>query len=236
MGKKLFILILLLCTISGYAQRYEVGGSLGGSNYSGDIGSSTLIIPNAPSIGFIYKYNKNPRISYRGSITIMKLIANDSESNNEIRQGFDISINKTITEFTAGIDFNFLEYQISHWKKAKTPYLIFELAAFQYLKIVDGTLKNPTYTNSIGIALPFGAGYKAQITDNIVVGFEVKVRYSFTDDLDDSQFIKQSEEITSNPENAKFGNSITNDWYAFTGFTFTYTFGRPLYYTTRKTR
>ena len=232
MRKNIFILVFIWITTNSYAQLHEFGPVYGGSNYVGDIGSSALIRPNAPATGLIYKYNRNPRISYRASFTTMKIIADNSESKNEIQQQFDTPINKTVTEFTAGIDFNFLEYEISHWKKTHTPYLIFELAAFHYKKAV-GTAEAYSYKSQMGIALPFGVGYKAQLLDNFVLGFEVRIRYSFTDDLDDSQFYK-NEILKDHPENAKFGDPNTNDWYAFTGFTITYTFGKPLHYTTRR--
>lgn len=232
MKKNLILLVVIWFTTNSYAQRHEFGPVYGGSNYVGDIGPSTLIRPNAPATGLIYKFNRNPRISYRAAFTTMKIIASNSESNNEIRQLFDVSINKTITELTAGIDFNFLEYEISHWNRTHTPYLIFELAAFHYKK-AEGTVDNITYNSQIGVALPFGVGYKAQLLDNFVLGFEIRVRYSFTDDLDDSQFYK-NEILKDHPENGKFGNASTNDWYAFTGLTLTYTFGRPIYYTTRR--
>lgn len=232
MGKKLLFLVLILFANYSFAQLHEFGPVIGGSNYVGDIGSSTLIRPNAPAFGLLYRYNRNPRIAYRASFTRMKIIANDSESNNEIQKSFDLSINKTITEFTGGIDFNFLEYNVSHWKKAHTPYLIFELGLFHY-KTAQGTLENTTYQSQIGIALPFGFGYKVQVSNNLVLGLEARIRYSFTDDLDDSQFHKE-ETLKYNSENSKFGNPDTNDWYSFTGLTITYTFGKAISYTTRR--
>lgn len=232
MKEKLLVLVLIWFTTNSNAQLHEFGPTFGASNYVGDIGSTTLIRPNAPATGLIYKYNRNPRVSYRLSYTAMKIIANNSESKNEIRQQFDTPINKTITELTAGIDFNFFEYQMSHWKKAHTPYLIFELAGFHYKK-AEGTAENNSYTNKLGLAIPFGFGYKAQVFDNLVLAFEVRIRYTFTDDLDDSLFYK-NEILKDHPENSKFGNPNTNDWYTFTGLTITYTFGRPLYYTTKR--
>ncbi len=67
-------------------------------------------------------------------------------------------------------------------------------------------------------------GIKSNITPNLILGAEVGVRYTFTDNLDGS-----------NPKNEglqtlKFGNTNSNDWYVFTGFTLTYTFGeKPCY-------
>lgn len=232
MKKNLFLLVFIWFTTNSSAQLHELGLSFGRSNYAGDIGPTALINPNSGSFGVIYKYIKNPRTSYRISLSSMGIVANDSDSKNEIRREFDLGIDKKITELTAGIDFNFLEYKISHWKRAHTPYLIFEFVAFHYKKAI-GTKDDFSYNSKIGVALPFGAGYKVQISDSFVIAFEVKLRYSFTDDLDDSQFYKD-EFLNDNPENSKFGNTKSKDWYTFAGFTVTYTFGRTLFYTTRR--
>jgi len=232
MGKKIILLVFIWVTTNSYSQLHEVGLSLGGSNYMGDIGSSTFIRPNAPALGLLYKYNRNPRTSYRVSLTRMKIIADYTESKNKIKQQFNTPVNKTITELTAGIDFNFFPYEISHWEKGHTPYLIFELAAFHYNKAVSKNDKL-SYEPQIGFALPFGVGYKAQVLDHLVIGLETRIRYSFTDDLDDSQYYKENT-LKDHPENSKFGNPENNDWYVFTGITVTYTFGRALSYTTQR--
>lgn len=232
MGKKFLFLVFILFANLSHAQLHEMGISLGGSNYVGDIGNSTLIRPNALAYGILYKYNKNPRIAYRTSLTSMSIKADNADSHNEIRQLFDTPVDKKITEFTAGIEFNFFEFNFSHWKKARTPYFILELALFQYEKAVR-TETSFESKSQIGLAFPFGFGYKTQISDNLVLGIETRIRYTFTDDIDDGLFFKE-EIIKDHPENSKFNNPDTNDWYAFTGLTLTYTFGRPLNYTTKR--
>ena len=232
MGKKFLFLVLIWFANLSHAQLHEVGISLGGSNYVGDIGPTALLRPNAFAYGIVYKYNRNPRIAYRASITAMGIKADNADSKNEIRQLFDTPVDKTIVEFTGGIEFNFFEYKISHWKRARTPYFIFELAFFHYLK-AEKTATGYDYNSQMGVALPFGFGYKAQLANNLVLAGEIRIRYTYTDDLDDSLFYKE-EVVKYHPENSKFNNPDTNDWYAFTGLTLTYTFGRPLHYTTKR--
>jgi len=233
MGKKFLFLVFIWFANASYAQVHEIGISLGGSNYVGDIGASTLIRPNALAYGLLYRYNRNPRIAYRASITSMSLKANNADSNNKIRQLFDTPVNKKITEFTGGIEFNFFEFNFSHWKRPRTPYFIFELAVFNY-KTAVGTAADYSYKSKMGVALPFGFGYKAEISDHLVLGIETRIRFTFTDDIDDSLFYKDNLDPIEDSENAKFNNPDTNDWYSFTGLTLTYTFGRPLNYTTKR--
>ena len=125
-----------------------------------------------------------------------------------------------------------IQFNFSHWKRPHTPYFIFELAVFQY-EAYAGSQGNYEKKNKVGFALPFGFGYKAQVSNHFVLGIETRIRYTYSDDLDDGLYYKE-EVINNHPEIAKFNNPDTNDWYAFTGLTLTYTFGRPLYYTTRR--
>ena len=67
-------------------------------------------------------------------------------------------------------------------------------------------------------------GVKSNISHHLVLGFEIGARYTFSDEIDGS--------VPDNPGRAdlSFGNINSNDWYVFTGFTLTYTFGqRPCY-------
>jgi hypothetical protein len=74
------------------------------------------------------------------------------------------------------------------------------------------------------IAIPITLGLKSKITSSLVLGFEVGARYTFTDNIDGSQ------PKNKNLEPLKFGNVNSNDWYVFSGFTLTYTFGnKPCY-------
>ncbi len=82
-------------------------------------------------------------------------------------------------------------------------------------KKADGTYE---YKNKIGYAIPLGIGYKFRLMRDIVMGFEIRGRYTLTDELD-----YNNEEI----EGMNFGNPNTNDWYFFSGIRLTYWFGRP---------
>ena len=67
-------------------------------------------------------------------------------------------------------------------------------------------------------------GVKTTFLDNFILGFEIGARYTFTDELDgsvpDAEYRQQF----------SFGNTNSNDWYVFSGFTITYTFGvKPCY-------
>ena len=79
------------------------------------------------------------------------------------------------------------------------------------------------YTNG-ALAIPMTIGIKSNVFDHLILAFEVGTRFTMTDNLDGS-----------NPKNKnlaplKFGDINSKDWYVFSGFTLTYTFGnKPCY-------
>ncbi len=107
-------------------------------------------------------------------------------------------------------------------KRKFTPYVYTGLSYFFYEDIYSfaGTSKKDGTDTSM--AIPMTVGVKAKLTQSLVMGLEVGTRYTFTDNLDSSN--------PSDSQHLKFGNLDSNDWYVFSGFTLTYTFGeKPCY-------
>jgi hypothetical protein len=93
------------------------------------------------------------------------------------------------------------------------------------------------------ISIPFGIGYKFQLSDHWTMGFEFGLRKTFTDYLDDISTIYWDDQIVGGaggylsnalkdrapevgfekfPENTARGNPSTKDWYMFGGLHITY--------------
>ncbi|MGI9525691.1 MAG: DUF6089 family protein [Weeksellaceae bacterium] len=95
-------------------------------------------------------------------------------------------------------------------------------------------------------SIPFGVGYKYKFNYNWEAGLELGVRPTFIDDLDmadateeDFTFLNQegltnyvSQDVLDESNEKlirqrQIGDRSNNDWYVFSGLTFTYIFGRP---------
>jgi hypothetical protein len=98
-------------------------------------------------------------------------------------------------------------------------------------------------------AIPFGGGVKLSLTDNIRIGIEVSMRKTFTDYLDDvsGTYVDENLLLTNRSQQAvdlafrgdevktgtpypaegtfRGSTDIGNDWYYFTGLTFSYRLG-----------
>lgn len=222
------ILVLFFCLVFQNiltAQINEIGVFLGGSNFIGDVGKTNYISPNELAVGILYKWNKSPRHSYRFSYMQSTISGNDLDSEVSGRYLRGYKFKNNIKEFTAGMEFNFFDFNLHEILKRKfTPYVFSGLSYFAYdeLYVVNGETKKD-YTEST-FAIPMIVGVKTNIMNHFVLGLEVGARYTFTDNLDGS--LPKNENLAP----LKFGNINSKDWYVFTGFTLTYTFTeKPCY-------
>ena len=138
----------------------------------------------------------------------------------ERAKSFINSINHT----SAILEVNYFEMDFSDFKTSWSPYLF---AGLSYLKHRD--LYYPVsesvanyQNNDFSFAIPMGVGVKTRLGMNFLLGFEIKALYTFSDNLDGS-FPTFVDEID---QQLAFGNSLSNDWIIFTGFSLSYSFGR----------
>jgi hypothetical protein len=220
--KKSILLIFLSISSVSFGQMYEVGISLGGSNYVGDIGRTNYIYPNKIATAAFLKYNLNPRMALRATYSYLPVKANDLDADTNFRRDRGLHFSNTINELAVGLEYNFYEYDISSDDKSWTPYILIELASFNYKHVVSEPQPNQyQYETKNSAAIPFGVGFKSKLAGPLAFSLETKFRYTFEDDLDFS---------TAKVPSLDFGNP-GKDWYMFTGFSLIYTFGRPACYT-----
>jgi hypothetical protein len=224
MKKYFFILIVAFSTTFMNAQIHEVGVFLGGSNLVGDIGSTTYINPVKIAYGVLYKWNKSPRHSYRFSYNQSEIYANDIHSDDAGRLTRGFKSKKSVKEFGAGIEFNFRNFNLHELSRQFTPYVYSGVHYFFYKNLYSNQQNQNQDPDGGAFAIPIVVGVKSNISSSLVLAAEVGARYTFTDNLDGSK-------PTNNAfKSSQFGNINNDDWYVFSGFTLTYTFGqKPCY-------
>ncbi|AWX45195.1 hypothetical protein HME9304_02207 [Flagellimonas maritima] len=216
------VLAILLClAVKVNAQTYEIGVFAGGANVIGDVGRTNYILPSGPAFGGLFKWNKSKRYAWRASVMYGSFTADDSKSSKSSREQRGYVIDNSVLEASAGIEFNFVEYNLHKLGPAFTPYLYTGVTYFRYdfnyfdaLQVQDINQKEGSF------AIPMTVGAKYRLNQFLVLGAEIGARYTFTDNLDGSN------PEGSNFEQFRFGNILSDDWYVFSGITLTYTFGR----------
>ena len=219
MKKIFYLLICFFSIVNTQAQIHEVGVFLGGSNYIGDIGPTTYVSPNKAAFGFLYKWNKSPRHSYRASYIQSQITSNDRASQEISRNTRGYRFDTDLKEFSLGLEFNFFDFNLHQLNTKVTPYVSSGVSYFfgSYSLDKAGTVAEGRTERRKSIAVPMIVGIKSNITPHFILALETGARYTLTDNIDGSFY-----------EN--IGNINNNDWYVFTGVTLTYTFGnKPCY-------
>ena len=224
MKKLLLFVIVFVQVLVIHSQIYEVGLTYGKTNFIGDIGNTQFINPSNDGVGFLVRWNRSPRHSYRFSFINSSLSGDDlkSKDSRRIERGYNFSSN--INEFSLGMEFNFLNYDLHTTFDKFTHYFYTGITYTSFDKQIleNGYINNLDKVDS-SIGIPIIIGAKFRIENSFILSFEIGARYKFTDKIDGN--ILNSEVISYN-----FGNINNNDWYMFTGFNITYTFGRkPCY-------
>ena len=226
-----FNLIVTFCilgfsvSMQNYAQTYELGAFVGGANYIGDVGDTQFIAPAGPTFGGIAKWNRSTRHSFRLTYLVGQIIADDLDSKDTRRLQRGFSFENTLSEVSLGVEYTFWEFDLHEGSPAFAPYLYTGVTYTWY----DVLRRTGTLFGSVGrettYAIPMVLGVKKTLGTKFLIGLEVGARYSFSDALDGSANVGNSE-----VNNVPFGDTTNNDWYVFTGVTFTYAFGRkPCY-------
>lgn len=214
-------LIFILSLNLGYAQIYEVGVFGGGSNVIGDVGSTTFVAPKKVAFGGIVRWNRSPRHSYRASVVYTTLFGNDYGSSDPKRKARGYNFNAPSLEVSAGMEFTFLDFDLHRRSFNFSPYIYTGVSMLNHPNFYyngNRLISEKTRSNAYGI--PIGLGLKATLTEHIIFGIEIAARYTFSDELDGS--VPDTKEL----KRLRFGNFNNTDWYVFSGFTLTYTFGK----------
>ena len=203
------------------AQTYEVGVFAGGANVIGDVGRTNYIFPSGFAFGGIFKWNKSKRYAWRASVYRGSFTADDTKSSFSSRQQRAYKVENAVTEYSVGLEFNFVEYNLHKLGPAFTPYIYTGITYFRYdFNYIDAAQVQDLNQKDGSFAIPMTVGAKLRLNQFLILGAEIGARYTFTDNLD------ASNPEGSNFEEFRFGNILSEDWYVFSGLTLTYTFGR----------
>lgn len=199
MKKNIFFVLILLASAS-FAQpvRLQLLGGFG--NYSGDIQQSMFTLKQANAvISAGGTFNITDKIAIRSDYSFTRLGADD-KLNKPSLQVRNLNFKTIIEELTLMGEYDFADLNVQRF----TPYVFAGVGIFHFSPYTLDSLGNKIYlvglntegqglpeypdrkvykTNQFNI--PYGAGIKYALSDDLYVGFEVGFRKLFTDYLDD---------------------------------------------------
>ncbi len=252
--KKIFLGLSCLFSIGILsAQNLHLTLFGGVSNYQGDLQSKRFTFQQSrAAFGVGALYELSDKLYIRGNVTFGKVAGDDKISGKYASR--NLSFTSPVTDIHLGLEYDI----INSYENSLTPFVFGGISAFTFNpSTLDSTGKKiflqPLGTEGQGfylgrkkynltsLALPFGAGVKLSLSQNIRVRFEVGLRKTFTDYLDDvsTTYADETALLLNNGQravdlafrgdenksgsttypaaNTVRGNPDSKDWYYFTG-------------------
>lgn len=276
MFQRLGVLLLFIISqqFAANAQRPELGFMGGGMYYLGDLNQLENFKCTHLTGSFFLRQNLNYRLNMRYQFTYGNVSAADSLNDNLHAQNRNLSFTSRIIEVAGILEINFLPFDPGNKKRHyATPYLMMGFGLFKMnpmARMNDDMFElQPLGTEGQGTPLsdkdkykltqpgiPLGIGFKGNLSERLVIGFEYCIRKTFTDYLDDvsgdyadpvelerfnGPLAMAFADRSITPENINNsgmnrGNSNFKDWYATAGIYLTIKLGKepPCYDWKRK--
>lgn len=262
--RKLILLCLVIPSIV-HAQRLHLDLSGGFSNYQGDLQEKRFTTAQAKGEAAIgLRYDLNSHFALRTNFTYAALGAADKYNAQADLRARNLSFNTKLTEGNLLLDYSLFNLRYH----AFTPYVFGGVAVFHYNPYAYDSLGNKRYLRPLStegeglaaypnrkpynltqLAIPFGVGIRWRFTDNITLSYELGLRKTFTDYLDDvsttyaDQAVLAAAKGATATEMAYRGDELKNgaaypaagtirggprykDWYYFSGVTISIGIGR----------
>lgn len=262
--KRIYYFCLISCltvatTIQG--QYSELGASIGLSNYLGDlVPPQSYFLGTNLAGGAFYQYHFTNRISAKGQVLLGKLSGDDRFSSYDSgRRQRNLSFESVLFETSLIGQVYILPFHPRRKKRPVSPYVFAGVALFHYNPSTQyrgqDVFLQPLGTEGQGmegysepyalwgLSIPMGAGIKFDLGKRWMLGFELGLRKTFTDYIDDvsSDYVALAELRAGNGDLAAAlsnrtynsrgeqiervgiprGNPNT-DWYIFTSMTISY--------------
>jgi hypothetical protein len=255
--KTILLSVSFLLSLLSISQGLHLNLFLGTSNYHGDLQDKAFTFQEAHFAGGLgLSYDLSNRVAIRGNFKIGKISGDDKKGTNKVR---NLNFTSQLTEGDIDVQY-FITPMGLH---SLSPYVFAGVALYHFdpytfdstghkyfLRFLstegEGFVAGQNTYQLTQVAIPFGAGVKLWLSDNINAGIEVGFRKSFTDYLDDVSTIyvdptvlmanrgSKAVELSYRGDEVKDGspvypaagtqrgNSVNKDWYYFTGFTLSF--------------
>ena len=245
---------------ANFFSRSEFGFSIGQMYYLGDLNQFKPFYKSNWAGGLMFRYNVHSRLSLRFNYLQGKVEAYDSDAKNPVTINRNLSFESPIKEVAGGIEFHYFPFQFGQKRNTATAYILAQLGVFYMSpsviingETIDlqalGTEGQGTSANSkrkyskFQVCIPLGLGVKASVGKNVSFNFDLAIRKTFTDYLDDvksasyvdpaiiaSEYGALAADLSNQSlidnRYARRGNPTTKDWYVYCGGMVTIRLGR----------
>lgn len=260
--RKLLLICIVTAPLSVLAQRLSITGFGGISNYQGDLQEKLITTEQShAAFGIGVQYDLMPRVVLRSGLMYGKISGDDKLNKDPFLVKRNLNFTSQVFEFNVSGEYDFFSLE----QHRITPYVFGGLAIFGFDPYTYDTLGTRYYLQPAGtegqglstnpgskpyhrvqLSLPFGVGFKFKVNESITLGYEIGLRKTFTDYLDDlsgrypdaavllAERGPKAVELSYRGGELKDGNPVFpaagtirggskfKDWYYFQGITIAY--------------
>ncbi|MDX2045263.1 MAG: DUF6089 family protein [Chitinophagaceae bacterium] len=262
--KKSLTLLFVCTSACCCAQKLNIELFGGFSNYQGDLQAKKYTLNQAKlAVGLGLSYKVTSHFSIRGTLNTGKIQAEDKKSNSQLLRKRNLGFRSPILDASLVGQYHLFDLEYKRF----TPYAMAGVSLFRFKPHTFDTLGNkinlqPLSTEGQGLpqypdrkpyqltqfAIPLGVGVKFVVSETVTLGWEIGLRKTFTDYLDDvsTTYVdyitllnakgQQAVDIAYRGDEVKDGDpfypvdgtqrggSKQKDWYYFSGVTATIKF------------
>jgi len=206
----IFLTLIFLTPFFVYAQKWEIGGAIGGGNYVGDVNPAFRFENYQPAGGIFGRYNFSHAVSAKLAANVVKTHGSDDFNNDRYSKIRNEDFIRVVGEVVGQIEYNFFDYRNEKNRRNWTPYF-FIGGGVMYMHGPTSPAKK------IQSVIPTGIGFRKIINGKWNFGLELGARKTFTDYFD---------HLSGSEANTKFrnGNEFDRDWYFVSTISISYTF------------
>jgi hypothetical protein len=253
----LLITLILAVTAQGQSRQWAIDVFAGTANYQGDLMEKKYSMQGSKlALGFGASYILNGHFRVRGMLSFAKVGGNDKYATNPSLLARNLEFGTSITEFSATIHYDLLDLQYYKF----TPYVfggvgVFHFNPYAFDSTAGKVFLKPLSTEGQGLSaypdrkpygltqlcIPLGGGIRFRVNDDISLAWEIGLRKTFTDYLDDvsTTYVDQNvllaergqlavnmayrgDELKDNPgvypiDGTVRGGAQFKDWYYYSG-------------------
>lgn len=210
--KRLFVVFLIgFMVFQAHGQQSVDVGFFGGAGiYFGDMTKTEWQKSINPAYGTFLRYNFNPRYALR-----LNIIDGSIGAIGEF-ESVPTQFKKNVLDVSLQFEFNYFKYIVGDKEKPYSTYIFFGVGMQNYrfdIDNINGSEVCPT--------IPFGLGFKLNLSKHLGLGIEAGLRKTFSDkldNLDDPLSYKTVDNLQINYTD-QYHN---NDWTAYTGIHLVY--------------
>jgi hypothetical protein len=193
-----FILLITSTTLLFAQRKVDIGVTVGGTYYYGDVVNEFTPATARYSAGAFLRYHLSDRFAIRANGLFARISGDDKLSKgSEWQRRRNWSFITDIFEASSVLEFNLIEDRNSGRKLRNPliPYIYVGLGAFYYkpqTELPNGELVGVRSSQLSGVAynevdfcIPIGVGFRYYAFRNYMIGFDLGIRYTSTSYLDD---------------------------------------------------